>query len=74
MYGAYLTAEYGVPKFKIGETVRIVKYKNIVTKGYLSIFTEEYFKINVFLIGNPTVYELEDFKGEDLNEKSGKRR
>ena len=29
-----VTAEYGVPKFKIGETVRIVKYKNIFTKGY----------------------------------------
>ena len=31
---AYVTAEYGVPKFKIGETVRIVKYTNIFTKGY----------------------------------------
>ena len=27
-------------------------------------FTEEYFKIKEVLIGNPTVYKLEDFKGE----------
>ena len=26
VYGAYVTAEYEVPKFKIGETVRIVKF------------------------------------------------
>ena len=32
VYGAYVTAECGVPKLKIGETVRIVKYKNILLK------------------------------------------
>ena len=25
-YGAFVTAEYGLPKFNIGETVRVVKY------------------------------------------------
>ena len=32
VYGAFVTAEYGMPKFKIGETVRIVKYKIFLLK------------------------------------------
>jgi len=34
LYGAYLAAEYGQPKFKVGETVRISKYKTVFDKGY----------------------------------------
>jgi hypothetical protein len=66
IYGAYITADYGSPQFKIGETVRISKHKRVFDKGYLPSFTEEYFKIKQVLIGNPIVYKLEDLKGEDL--------
>ena len=66
MYGAYLSAKYNVPKYKLGQTVRITKYKSIFDKGYLPNFTEEFFKIKEVRIGRPTVYTLEDLKGENL--------
>ena len=67
IYGSHITAEFGVPNFKVGQYVRISKYKSVFAKGYLPNFTEEYFKIKQILIGNPIVYKLEDLKGEDLN-------
>ncbi len=67
IYGSYLVAEYGPPKFKEGQTVRISKYKGIFDKGYLPNFTEEFFKIKHVSIGRPTVYKLEDLKQEDVN-------
>ena len=66
LYGAYLAAKYGQPKFKVGETVRILKYKTVFNKGYLPNYSEEFFKIKQVKIGRPTVYELEDTKGEEL--------
>ena len=37
------------PKFKIGDHVRISKYKNIFSKGYLPNWSEEVFVINKIL-------------------------
>jgi len=67
IYGVYLAAKYDTPKFKVGQTVRIAKYKSIFDKGYLPNYTEEFFKIKEVKIGIPVVYKLEDVKGEDLN-------
>ena len=67
IYGAYITADTGLPAYKVGQTVRISKYKSIFEKGYLPNYTEEYFKIKQIIVGNPIVYKLEDLKGEDLN-------
>ena len=67
IYGAYITADYGVPHFKVGQTVRISKYKSVFEKGYIPNFTEEYFKIRQVIIGNPTVYKLKDLKEEDVS-------
>jgi len=33
IYGAYLTAKYEAPKYKLGQTVRITKYKSIFLQG-----------------------------------------
>lgn len=66
LYGADITANYGVPKFKVGHTVRISKYKSIFKKGYLPNFTEEIFKIKQVIYKHPIVYKLEDLQGEDL--------
>jgi hypothetical protein len=66
IYGAYLNAKYDTPKYKVGQTVRISKYRSIFEKGYLPTYTEEVFKITEVKIGMPTVYKLEDMKGEDL--------
>ena len=40
IYGAYLSSKYGQPKFKVGQTVRISKYKSTFDKGYLPSYTE----------------------------------
>ena len=37
------------PKFKIGDKVRIIKYKNIVSKGYTKNWSKEIFLINSVL-------------------------
>ncbi len=44
-----------LPKFKVGETVRISKYKSTFTKGYEANFAEELFKISKVIPGDPTV-------------------
>ena len=67
IYGAYLSSNYEVPKYKVGETVRISKYKSTFAKGYLPNYTEEFFKIKEVRIGLPTVYKLTDLKNEELN-------
>ena len=55
-----------LPKFRIGDTVRVSKYKSIFAKGYEANFTEEIFKVKRVLRGDPTVYELEDHEGERI--------
>jgi len=67
IYHPYLIAKHGEAKFKVGQTVRISKYKRTFDKGFLPNFTEEFFKIKQVLYGTPIVYKLEDLKGEDLS-------
>ena len=55
-----------LPKFRIGDNVRVSKYKSIFAKGYEANFTEEIFKISNIFRGGPTVYELEDHEGEPI--------
>ena len=54
------------PKFRVGDTVRVSKYKNVFKKGYEANFTEEIFTISKVFRGDPTVYELEDHEGEPI--------
>ena len=49
-----------LPKFKVGDMLRVTKYKSIVTKGYEANFTEELFKIARVIRGNSNVYEFVD--------------
>ena len=67
IYGAYMAEKYGAPTYKIGQTVRISKYKSIFDKGYLPNYTEEFYKIKEVKLGRPTVYTLEDLKGEAVD-------
>ena len=55
-----------MPKFKVGDTVRVSKYKSIFTKGYEANFTEEIFKVSKVIRGDPNVYEIEDHEGEPI--------
>lgn len=66
LYGQHLDSVFGEPKFKIGDSVRIAKYKTAFAKGYLPNFTEEIFKIKQIIYTKPIVYKLEDYNGEDI--------
>ena len=67
LYGAHLQETFGKQKFKVGDSVRITKYKTIFGKGYLPNFTEEVFKIKQVIFTYPIVYKLEDYQNEDID-------
>ena len=55
------------PKFKIGDKVRISKYKRkTFNKGYTPNWTEEVFVINEIKYTNPITYELKDLNNEEI--------
>ena len=49
------------PKFKIGDHVRISKYKNIFAKGYTPNWSEEIFVIKRIKDTVPWTYVINDF-------------
>ena len=66
LYGDMETSKQK-PKFKIGDKVRISKYKRIVSdKGYTPNWTEEIFKINKIQYTNPINYKLKDLNNEEI--------
>ena len=54
------------PKFKIGDHVRISKYKNIFAKGYVSNWSEEIFIIKKVKNTVPWTYVINDLNGEEI--------
>ena len=54
------------PKFKIGDYVRISKYKNTFSKGFLPNWSEEIFIINKVKNTVPWTYFINDLKGEEI--------
>ena len=52
------------PKFKVGDRVRIPKYKHKFKKGYERNWTSEIFVVDKVLNTNPITYELKDLQGE----------
>ena len=55
------------PKFKIGDTVRISKYKRkVFDKGYTPNWSEEVFTVDKIQYTNPITYKLKDLRGEDI--------
>ena len=54
------------PKFKIGDIVRISKYKNIFAKGYVPNWSEEVFVIKQVKNTVPWTYVISDLKGEEI--------
>ena len=65
LYGHPL-GDLPLPKFRIGDTVRISQYKNIFAKGYDANFTEEIFKITQVFRGDPNMYKIEDLEGDPM--------
>ena len=54
------------PKFKVGDQVRISKYKNIFAKGYMPNWAEEIFIIKKIKNIVPWAYVLNDLNGEEI--------
>ena len=54
------------PKFKIGDIVRISKYKNIFAKGYVPNWSEEVFVIKKVRNTVPWTYVISDLKVEEI--------
>ena len=65
LYGAPL-GKLPLPKFRVGDMVRVSRYKSVLGKGYEANFTEEIFKVKRVLRGDPMVYELEDHEGAPI--------
>ena len=55
-------------EFKVGEHVRISKYKNIFAKGYIPNWSEEVFVIKKVKNTLPWTFAINDFNGEEIIE------
>ena len=56
------------PKFKVGDRVRISKYKNIFAKGYVPNWSEEVFIVNEIKNTVPWTYTINDLNGKPITE------
>ena len=54
------------PKFKLGDRVRISKYKIIFAKGYTPSWSEEIFVIKKVKNTVPWTYVINDLNGEEI--------
>ena len=54
------------PKFKVDDYVRILKYKNIFTKGYVSNLSEEVFVITKDKNTIPGTYVISHLKSKEI--------
>ena len=53
-------------KCKVGDNVKISKYKNIFAKGYTPNWSEELFAINKIKNTVPWTYAISDLNGEEI--------
>ena len=54
------------PKFKVGDCVRISKYKNIFAKGYTQNWSEEVFVVSKIKDTVPWTYVISDLNSEKI--------
>ena len=54
------------PKFKVGDHIRISKYKNIFAGGYIPNWSEEVFIVNEIKNTVPLTYTISDLNGEQI--------
>ena len=54
------------PKFKVGDHVRISKFKNVFAKGYTPIWSEEIFIIKKIKNTVPWTYVISDLNDEEI--------
>ena len=54
-------------KYKVGDQVRVSKYKRHFEKGYTPNWTEEIFVIHKIIKTNPITYQVKDLNGENIS-------
>ena len=54
------------PKFKVGDRVRISKYKNVFAKGYTPNWSEELFIVDEVKNTVPWTYKINDLNGQKI--------
>ena len=54
------------PKFKVGDHLKTYKYKDIFTKGYFPIWSEEVFIVNEIKNTVPWTYIISDLNGKQV--------
>ena len=54
------------PKFKVGDNVRISKYKNVFAKSYTPKWSEEVFVVKEVQNTVPWTYLINDLTGEEI--------
>ena len=57
---------YKDPKFKVGDYVRISKYRNIFAKGYMPNWSEEVFVVDKIKNTVPWTYLINDLNSEEI--------
>ena len=56
------------PKYRVGDKVRISKYKRpVFDKGYTPNWSEEVFTVDKIQYTNPITYRLKDLSGEEIS-------
>ena len=65
-YHSKPSKEFKKPYFKIGDKVRISKYRGIFDKSYKGNWSEELFIINKIQPTIPITYKIKDLLGEDI--------
>lgn len=67
LYDKQKSDKIDIPKFKVGDHVRITKYKHIFKKGYESNWSDEIFVITSVIERSPrVVYTLKDLQNESI--------
>ena len=54
------------PKYKVGDHVKISKYKNMFPKGYTPNWSEEVFVVSKVKNTVPSTYLINDLNGEEI--------
>ena len=65
-YAEYNDSNITKPKFKVGDRVRILKYKNIFAKGYTQNWSEEDFAVSKIKNTVPWIYMISYLNGEKI--------
>jgi len=66
LYGDYAPQRRMMPKFKVGDKVRITIKKGTFEKGYTARWTKEVFTVSKVRYTDPITYKIVDYNNEEI--------